>query len=221
MITNGLIRKVLVYVVSTLLASGTAFACGGSSCTCNTLVQAIDQITAAEAQSSDAASAQYSQLRMLGDQDFMRAAMDDSATKILLGQMALKKSQRNDLKQFARQLIQDQTELSLQVLERVGKRLGVQEEKDLSKKSMQLVARLATLSGSQFDEEFVKTMLKNQRQDLKKFGDETQLAVDPRVQIAAQYGKKLISQHVEALQRISESQSTVAENQAAMIGARH
>jgi putative membrane protein len=219
MIANGISRQVLVFTATALLASGSAFACGtGQGCDCQSLKDAINQIKATEIQDTDAASALYTHLQMLGDQDFMRRAMQDSAAKISLGQLALKKSQRNDLKQFAQKLIQDQTDLSLQVLERVGKPLGVLEEKDLAKKDKQLAERLMALSSDQFDQEFINTMLKDQKQDLKKFTDEKQLAVDHRVVIAAEYSRLLASQHVEALEKIAQSQSVVAENQPATIG---
>jgi hypothetical protein len=97
MTSNGISRQILVFSVTTLFAGGPAFACGGSNCSCDTLAQAITQISAAEAQ-EDGASALSTQLRMIGDQDFMRVAMEDSAAKILLAQLALRKSQRDDLK---------------------------------------------------------------------------------------------------------------------------
>lgn len=219
MIANGISRQILVFSASVLLASGSALACGTGlgDCDCQTLTQAIAKIQASEIVDADGESLLYSQLQMIGDQDFMQNAMEDSAAKVLLGQLALKKSQRDDLKQFAQQLIQDQLQLSQQVLERVGKPLGVQEEKDISKKDKQLAARLAALSGAQFDEEYIKTMLKDQKQQLKRFGDETQLAVTPGVKIAAGYGKTLASQHVELLDKIAEGHSLVAENQTATI----
>ena len=105
-----------------------------------------------------------------------------------------------------------------QVLQRVGKPLGVQEQKDLSKKDRQQAARLVALSGAQFDDEYIKFMLKDQKQDLKRFDGETQLALDPGVKIAAEYGKKLISQHLESIERIAEGRSLVADNQKATIG---
>jgi putative membrane protein len=219
MIANRISRQILVFSASVLLASGSAFACGTGQgdCDCNTLNQAIAKIQAAEGVNFDAESLLYSHLQILGDQDFMQNAMEDSAAKVLLGQLALKKSQRDDLKQFAQQLIQDQLQLSQQVLERVGKPLGVQEQKDLAKKDKQLAARLEALSGAQFDEEYIKTLQKDQKQQLKRFGDEMQLAVTPGVKIAAQYSKSLASQHVELLDRIAEGHSLVAENQAAPI----
>ena len=220
MIANGISRQILVFSASVLLASGSAIACGSGQgdCDCQTLAQAIAKIQATEGSGADADSLLYTQLQMLGDQNFVQNAMQDSAAKILLGQLALKKSQRDDLKQFAQQLIQDQLQLSQQVLERVGKPLGVEEQKDLAKKDKQLAARLAVLSGAQFDEEYIKTLQKDQKQQLKRFGDEMQLAVTPGVKIAAGYGKTLASQHVESLDRIAEGRSLVADNQTVTVG---
>jgi putative membrane protein len=218
MIANGISRQILVFSLSALFAGTPAFACGGEACPCTTLAQAISQISAAETQQADAEMAEYTHLQMIGDQDFIHEAMEDSAVKVLLGQLALKKSQRDDLKQFAQTLIKDQFQMSQQVLERVGKPLGVQEEKDLSKKDKQKVASLLALSGTQFDEEFIKIMLKDQKQELKRFTDETQLAVDPSVKVAAVYDQRLASQHLELIQRIAAPPSLVAQNQSAPIG---
>jgi predicted outer membrane protein len=194
MIANGVSRQFLLFAASALFASGTAFACGGPTCPCDTLQQAIAELSAIEAQEAGD-PADLAHLQVLSDREFMREAISGSAANVSLARLALEKSQNADLKQFVKTLIRDQMELRQQVL-------------------------LAVLSGAQFDGEFIKTMLKDQKQDLKRFGDETQLAGDPGVQVAALYGKKLISDHLDALQRLAGSQSLVAENQTATIGAK-
>jgi len=220
MIANGVSRQFLLFAAAALFANGIAFACGGPTCPCDTLQQAIAELSAIEAQEAGD-PADPAHLQVLSDREFMREAMEGSTAKVSLAGLALEKSQNVDLKQFAKALIQAQMELSQQVLQRAGKPLGVLEQKELSKKNKQLIAKLAALSGAQFDDEFIKTMLKNQKQDLKRFGDETQLAGDPGVQVAAMYGKKLISDHLDALQRLAGGQNLVAENQTATIGAKH
>lgn len=217
MVANGISRQILMFSATALFASGPAFACSGPACPCESLEQALTAISAIEAMAVDG-PADNSRLKTLGDQEFMREALEDSAAKVLLGQLALQKSRSDDLRQFGQKLIQDQTELSQQVLQRVGKPLGVQEQKDLSKKDRQQAARLVALSGAQFDDEYIKFMLKDQKQDLKRFDGETQLALDPGVKIAAEYGKKLISKHLESIERIAEGRSLVADNQKATIG---
>lgn len=220
MMATGISRRFLLFAASTFFASGIAFACGGPACPCDTLQQAIAQLSAIEAQEAGD-PADLAHLQVLSDREFMREALEGNTAKVSLAQLALEKSQNADLKQFVKALIQDQTDLSQQVLQRVGKPLGLHEQKELSKKNKQLAAKLATLSGAQFDDEFIKTMLKDQKQDLKRFGDEIQLAADPGVQVAAQYGKKLISQHLELLQRMADGQSLIAENQTVAIGGKH
>ncbi len=217
MVANGASRKILLFSAYMIFAGGTAFACGSGTCPCETLAQTIDALTAADAQANEAAWAQYTNLQKYGDQDFLEQAMETSAAKVMLAELALKRSQRADVKQFAQKVIQDQIELSQKVLERVGKPLGVEEEKDLSKKDKQLVARLTALSGAQFDEEYVRALLKEQKLEMKKFSDETQLAADPRVSLAAAYDSNLTSQHLGSLQKIAEGHALLAENQQAPI----
>jgi putative membrane protein len=216
MIANRMSRKILLFSVSAFLASMPAFGCTGPACPCETLEQALSRIMAFEVQETNSQAVPFNP-QFLGDQEFVREALEDGAAKVLLGQLALQRSKSDDIRQFGQNMVHDHTQLSEQVTQRVAKLLGVLAPNGPSRKGKRLAASLETLSGSQFDEAYIKAMVKDQKQTLKKFSGEADQAQDARVKIVAQQGTNLISKHLELLQRIAESHNVVAENHVILI----
>lgn len=206
------LRPALLFVSATaLLATVPAFACGDGGCACQ-IQAALDALTAIP---TNTASANYmfadsSDLRALGDKEFVREVLQDGATKVILGQLAQKKSQSDDVKQFAQTMAQDNSQLNDQVFAKVAKLVGVEEPKGLSKKDRQLAASLEALSGPQFDEAYIKLMLKEHTQDLKEFTAEAHNTVDPSMKIAAQLGMNVISQHLGSIQLVAQKHNAAA-----------
>ena len=150
--------------------------------------------------------------RVLGDQEFVREVLEDGANKVVLGQLAQKKSQRDDVKKFAQTMAEDSSQFNEKVLARVAKLVGVVEPKELSKKDKQLAASFEALSGPQFDEEYIKLMLKENKQDLKEFTSEAHNTEDASMKTAAQYGMNIISQHLESLELIAQKHNAAAQD---------
>jgi putative membrane protein len=181
------------------------------------LEQALSKIMAFEVQETNSQAVPFNP-QLLGDQEFVREALEDGAANVLLGQLALQRSQSDDIRQFGQNMAHDHTQLSEQVTQRVAKLLGVLAPNGPSRKGKRLAASLEALSGSQFDEAYIKAMVKDQKQTLKKFSGEADQAQDARVKIVAEQGTNLISKHLELLQRIAESHNVVAENHPILIG---
>jgi len=138
------------------------------------------------------------------DQAFVRKALEGGAAEVQLGQLAQQKSQSEDVKQVGQRMVQDHTQLGDQ-MKPIAQQLGVKEPKELSKKDKQLMAKLESLSGPQFDETYIQAMVKDHQQDLKEFKSEAQTTQDPNVKPAAQQGADVISQHLEMIQQIAHT----------------
>jgi putative membrane protein len=140
----------------------------------------------------------------LDDQEFVRKALEGGAAEVQMGQLAQQKSQSDDVKQFAQKMVDDHTKLDEQ-MQPVAQHLGISEPKGPSKKDSKLIAKLESLSGPQFDQEYIKAMLKGHKQDLKDFKDEAQMAADPNVKQVAQQGETVVSQHLQLIEQIAQS----------------
>jgi putative membrane protein len=139
------------------------------------------------------------------DQSFVAKAMAGGDAEVQLGQLAQQKSQSDDVKQFAQKMVSDHTQMSEKWFKPAAKQLGVSDPKGPDKKDKKLIARLQTLSGQEFDNEYIQAMVKDHRQDLKDFKGETQAAQDPNVKQIAQQGVTVISQHLQMIEQIAKN----------------
>jgi putative membrane protein len=148
--------------------------------------------------------------QQFSDQAFVRKALEGGAAEVELGQLAQQKSQSADVKQFGEKMVQDHTQMGEQ-MKMVAKTIGVSEPKGPSKKDKQLIAKLSALSGDQFDQEYIKAMLKDHKQDLKEFKDQSQMTQDPNLQKLTQVATTVISHHLEMIEQIAQSHNITAQ----------
>jgi len=147
-----------------------------------------------------------------GDQAFVAKALAGGDAEVQLGQIAEQKSQSNDVKQFAQKMVSDHTQMGDKWFKPVAKQLGVAEPKGPDKKDKKLIAKLETLSGPQFDTEYIQAMLKDHKQDLKDFNEEAQSAQDPNVKQVAQQGATVIQQHLQLIEQIAKNHNVDVDN---------
>jgi len=146
----------------------------------------------------------------MADQSFVRKALEGGVAEVQLGQLAQQKSQSDDVKQFGQKMVEDHTQLGDQ-MKPIAQQLGIKEPKGPSKKDKQLMAKLETLSGPQFDEAYILAMVKDHKEDLKEFKDEAQAAQNPNVKQAAQQGAGVISQHLQMIQQIAQNHNVATD----------
>lgn len=130
-----------------------------------------------------------------GEKAFVAKALEGDQSEMQLGQLALQKSQSNDVKQLAQKLASDHTQMDEKWFKPVAKQLGVSEPKGPSKRVKKVVAKLEGLSGPDFDTQYLTIMLKDHQQDLKEFKDEANSAQDPNVKQVAEQGANIIAKN--------------------------
>lgn len=140
-----------------------------------------------------------------GDQAFVSKAMEGGIAEVELGKLAADKSQSQDVKQFAQRMVNDHSQMGDKWFKPVATQLGVSEPKGPSKKDKKLIEKLQGLSGQQFDTEYIQAMVKDHKEDLKEFQNESQSAQDPNVKQIADQGSKVISQHLQMIEQIAQN----------------
>jgi putative membrane protein len=141
------------------------------------------------------------------DSTFVHKTLEDNVAQEQMGQLAVQKSQSDDVKKMA----QIHEQLTNQMMP-VAKKLGVDEPKQPSKKDRQEIEKMQSLSGQDFDAAFIRAMLKDQRDDLKGFQDEAQGAQDPNVQQLAKMDEPVLNQHLQILEKIAQAHSVTMES---------
>jgi putative membrane protein len=140
------------------------------------------------------------------DKMFVRRAMEGSMAEVQLGQLTLQKSNNDQVKQFAQHMIDDHTKLNDQ-MKPVAQQLGVSAPNQVSKKDRATMAKLQALSGSAYDEAYIRDMVKDHKQDLSEFQGEASSGQDQTVKDAATQGSRVISQHLQMIQQIAKDQN--------------
>jgi putative membrane protein len=89
---------------------------------------------------------------------FIEQAAIANMAEIQLGNLALQRAQRSDVKQFARMMVTDHTK-ALAELRTAAQPVGVTLPADLDDKHHDMYQRLSSLQGSDFDHEYMKAMV--------------------------------------------------------------
>jgi putative membrane protein len=144
------------------------------------------------------------------DQMFVASIFQSDAAEVQLGQLAQQKSQSDDIKQLGQRMVENRTKLDEQ-LKPIADKLDVSKPKEPSKKDRQLIARLGSLTGPQFDEEYLKAVVKDNQEDVKNFNSEAQSAQDPNLQQAAKMDAPVLAQHLQSAEQIAQTHNVAID----------
>jgi putative membrane protein len=148
---------------------------------------------------SDTASTQS-----MNDKAFVRDALQGGLAEVNLGQLAVQKGSSEDVKQFGQKMVDDHTKLGT-AMSQVALQEGVKPPNGLSKKDKELIAKLQGLSGPQFDDAYIKAMVKDHKKDESAFKTEAEQAQDPAVRQIAQQGEPVIASHLQMIEQIAQA----------------
>jgi putative membrane protein len=123
--------------------------------------------------------------------------------QVQLGELTLQKSNNDQVKQFARKMIDDHTKMNEQ-MRPVAQQLGVEIPTEVSKKEKSLMSKMQALSGTAYDQAYIKEMVKDHKQDLSDYHME---ALNGHVKDAATQGSKIISEHLQMAQQLAKDQN--------------
>ncbi|HET6218314.1 MAG TPA: DUF4142 domain-containing protein [Acidobacteriaceae bacterium] len=137
------------------------------------------------------------------DKIFVKKAMQGNIAEVQLGELTLQKSNNDQVKQFARKMIDDHTKLN-EEMRPVALQLGVEIPSEVSKKDKSVMSKMQALSGTAYDQAYIKMMVKDHKQDLSEFRME---ASNGHVKDAATEGSKVISEHLQMAQQLAKDQS--------------
>jgi putative membrane protein len=92
-------------------------------------------------------------------------------------------------------MVHDHTQLNDEMKPVCGE-LGVQPPDHINAKDQAEYDRLNGLSGSEFDQAYIKTMVMDHRTDLRQFRHEAASTSDPQLKEKVQAGAKVIAEHL-------------------------
>jgi putative membrane protein len=130
------------------------------------------------------------------DERFVKDAAAGGMMEVELGKMAAEKAASDKVKEFGRRMQQDHGKAN-EELKTIAANKGVELPKVLEGKYKKTVDRLAKLSGEEFDRQYMRAMVEDHEEDLKKFERAAEKAKDPDVKQFASKHAPVIKQHLE------------------------
>ncbi|HEX6078378.1 MAG TPA: DUF4142 domain-containing protein [Methylomirabilota bacterium] len=139
-----------------------------------------------------------------GDRKFVEEAAEGGRMEVELGQMAKQKASNDAVKQFGERMATDHSKAN-QELAQLASGKGIELPKQPGRTAQSEQDRLSKASGSTFDREYVKMMVKDHEKDVAAFKRASKDAKDPDVKAWAAKTLPTLEDHLKSIKQI-ESQ---------------
>lgn len=158
----------------------------------------------------DSATPANTQTTEFSDSAFLMKAAQGGMAEVQLGQLAQQKAANRQVKQFGQQMIRDHSKSNPQVMALLRQK-GVTPPNDLDSPYKELRDRLSTLSGNDFDREYMSQMVIDHTDNVKDFQQAAKNAQDPQIRAFAQQQLPTLQAHLQEA-RTLENQLTSNRN---------
>jgi putative membrane protein len=135
---------------------------------------------------------------------FIEHAAQGNAAEVALAQVAERRAQNAELRQFATQLRQEHTEANKK-LEPIAKQHGVQVNQPLDDKHQKKLEKFGKLSGQEFDREYAKEMLRDHKKDIAKYEKAAKEIDDAEVKKYARETLPTLRQHLQHAKQVAQA----------------
>lgn len=165
--------------------------------------QAFGQMSGTQADTQAQTQAQTSASPQAGTQEFLADALEDSLAEVELCELALEKTENDDVKMFAQRMIDEHSRMGREIEQLAGKKKAdlPTEEKPEHKSVMQ---ELSGLSGQEFDSRFIEYNVAEHEKDVKVFQHYAEQASDDAVKALAEKGVRTLRDHLKMAKEIKQ-----------------
>jgi putative membrane protein len=146
----------------------------------------------------------------MGDKHFVSEALKGGQAEVQMGKLAEQQGNSSDVKSFGRRMVQDHTKMGEQMKGVAGEE-GITPPTSPTILQQAEIKKLKGLSGDAFDQEYIKTMVKDHETDLNDFKKESQDGKSAKVKDAASQGASVISEHLTMIRQIAQAHGIAAK----------
>lgn len=140
--------------------------------------------------------------QVVRDKMFLRGAAESGIAVVKFSEIAQEKSSSEDVKSFARSMVDDHTKLNAD-MGRVADSLGIMLPKEMNKADKAEYGRLQALSGSDFDNAYLALMVREHHRAMREFRMESNTVNDATLREAVDSGKHTIHEHLVEANRLA------------------
>jgi putative membrane protein len=184
-----------------LIWSGAAFAQDASGQAGSSAAQKNDQNS-----SSSSLSAK--------DKAFMMKAAKGGMEEVEIGQIVADKAQSDDVKQFAKRMVDDHTKANDE-LKALAQQKGVTLPSDSGAEGKAMKAKLEKLSGAQLDKAYMHDMVLDHTKDVHEFQTESKMAKDSDVKSFAEKTLPTLQDHLKQAKDVAAKTGAATRSETA------
>jgi putative membrane protein len=137
------------------------------------------------------------------DQDFILAAAQGGLTEVRMGEMASQQGMRDDVKAFGQKMVKDHTAIN-DDLKALAAQKGVSLPYSLDANHQMMVDKMAALTGSEFDNAYIKGMIKDHKMDAKEFKSEDTGTKDQDIKDFLDKTIPVVDEHLKIIKAMKE-----------------
>lgn len=142
-------------------------------------------------------------MQKMQDRAFVQDALEGGMGEVQLSQLAEQKGASADVRQYGQKMVQDRTQLD-NAIKQVASQIEMRPPEGPSKKDKKLYAKLSTLSGTQFDQAYIKAMVKAHNDDLAAFQQEATNTQNPAIKQVAEEGAQMTRGQLEVIKQMAK-----------------
>lgn len=149
------------------------------------------------------------------DRQFVSQAVPAGMAEVELGKLAAERASNPAVRDFGEQMVEHHTQANQQLVD-LAQQYQIDVPKRLDPQHQQIRARLSQLSGPAFDEEYMKTQVKDHEQALSLYQQQAKRGEADELQSLAQETTPLLQEHLTQARAL---QATVGGGAAGGAGA--
>lgn len=134
---------------------------------------------------------------------FWTEAAQDGRAEVIFSELALERSQNNEVKSLAQMIIDNHTKIN-EELKTLASRKNVTLPADINAKQKTTMGRLNELSDMAFDREFLKTLVKNHETAVILFQKQADVGTDADLRTFADNTLPILKAHLEMAETVSD-----------------
>ncbi len=165
---------------------------------------------AADSKTSSSTKTSSSKLSS-ADSDFIKEAAQGGMMEVELGKTAQDKASNEKVKEFGKRMEQDHSKANDE-LKKIASDKGVQLSSDLDKKHKSKMDKLTKLSGAEFDRQYMRDMVSDHKDDIKKFQNEADKGKDADLKKFASQTLPTLKEHLQLAESTADAVKSSGKN---------
>jgi len=152
------------------------------------------------------------QMSTSADTKFVKSAAEGGMAEVSLGKLAVEKASSEDVRKFGQRMVDDHSKANDQ-LKQLAAQKNITLPQALNAKDKATKASLEKLSGKQFDQAYMKDMVKDHKKDIGDFQQESSSGQDPDVKNFATQTLPTLQDHLKEAQSLTPQMSASSSGQ--------